>query len=73
MAKTQLELLRMLYIENSVFVILQRLRCQKLSAILGIRKGVNTEFLMILDTQTQYLIALLLSRSPVRICFNMET
>lgn len=63
----------MLPMENSISIILQRLQYQKLSAILGIRKGVNIEFIMILGTQTQCLIVLLIFSNAVRIHLNMET
>lgn len=59
--------------EVPIFVILQRLECQKLSAILGIRKGANIDFITTLGTQTQCLIVLLVFSSAVRIPFNMET
>jgi len=59
--------------ENPIFFIPQRLECQKLSAILGIRKRVNIEFIMILGTQTQCLTVLLIFSNAVRIRFNMDT
>lgn len=65
----------MLYRESFilVFFFLQRSLYQKLSVVSGFRERLNTKFIVMLGTQTQCSIVLLILSNAMGIHFKLET